>query len=380
MYNNEPLVRLVGEQADPSSYHPSIRQRARSSPCLPDRLPSLAFLRREADQNAPLAIIRQLRRSPSLHAQELSEEDRSGSDTSPLPSPGASSDGGMLSPKGAPKVKAPKLKLPPANWKPPQPFEVFRAVEKKDIMFLMEVRDHAFHLLLRKSGDATPLLHAMRIGESHRDVAIILVGALSRFVNHLEEEDLQNPETRKMLKALRTNLKLAIDFGLQRSQSDLIASYLQTLIMSEGDKWVHSTVASVSLALRAGNEAKPVDTASQAVRKFATRELNKAENIASLDDYIANATFDLVLMGAWSLVGDVVETHILPTYAFARDLRMYTIFTERVHQFRTQISNKAPKRLRWQLRVLDQVGQSRGISFRRKVELLASELDEGPGV
>ena len=81
-----------------------------------------------------------------------------------------------------------------------------------------------------------------------------------------------------------TNLKLAIDFGLQRSQSDLIASYLQTLIMSEGDKWVHSTVANVSLALRAGNEAKPVNTASQAVRKFATKELTKAENIASSDD------------------------------------------------------------------------------------------------
>ncbi len=27
-----------------------------------------------------------------------------------------------------------------------QPFEIFRAVERKDIMFLMEVRDHAFHV------------------------------------------------------------------------------------------------------------------------------------------------------------------------------------------------------------------------------------------
>lgn len=83
---------------------------------------------------------------------------------------------------------------------------------------------------------------------------------------------------------LGTNLKLAIDFGLQRSQSDLVASYMQTLIMSEGDKWIHSSVASVSIALRAGNEAKPVNTASQAVRKFATRELSKAEAIAALDD------------------------------------------------------------------------------------------------
>lgn len=152
----------------------------------------------------------------------------------------------------------------------------------------------------------TALVHAMRIGESHRDIAILLVGALSRWVNHLEEEEVQKPQTKSLLKALRklstalslpfsgshsypsvclgTNLKLAIDFGLQSSQSDLIASYLQTLIMSEGDKWVHSSVASVSLALRAGNEAKPVNTAVSAVRSFATKELSKAEAIAALDD------------------------------------------------------------------------------------------------
>lgn len=55
--------------------------------------------------------------------------------------------------------------------------------------------------------------------------------------------------------------------------------------MSEGDKFIHKSVASVSLALRIdGKEGKPVDTASRAVRAFATRELNKAEGIAALDD------------------------------------------------------------------------------------------------
>jgi hypothetical protein len=60
-------------------------------------------------------------------------------------------------------------------------------------MYLMEIRDRAFpvgsdiaknyitimtspQLLLRKTGDATPLLHAMRIGQSHRDVAMVLLG------------------------------------------------------------------------------------------------------------------------------------------------------------------------------------------------------------
>lgn len=33
---------------------------------------------------------------------------------------------------------------PSAPWREPQPFEVLRAVERKDIMFLMEIRDRAF--------------------------------------------------------------------------------------------------------------------------------------------------------------------------------------------------------------------------------------------
>lgn len=79
-------------------------------------------------------------------------------------------------------------------------------------------------------------------------------------------------------------MKLAIDYGLQRSQSDLIASFMQTLIMSEGERWVNDQTHNVSLALRAGPEGKPVHTAEAIVRKFATRELGKAELIASLED------------------------------------------------------------------------------------------------
>lgn len=46
---------------------------------------------------------------------------------------------------------------------------------------------HSTQLLLRKSGDVTPLLHAMRIG--NKDIAIILIGAFSRYVNHLDDSD-----------------------------------------------------------------------------------------------------------------------------------------------------------------------------------------------
>lgn len=160
-------------------------------------------------------------------------------------------------------------------------------------------------LLLRKTGDVTPLLHAMRIGQSHRDVAVVLLGAFSRWVNHLEDDEIPKKKTKTILKALRkslstyfarasadlilkcqigTNLKLAIDYGLTKSQSDLTASFLQTLIMSEGDKWVWGQVSNISIALRAGTAGKPVKAADSAVRRFATRQLGEAELIASLED------------------------------------------------------------------------------------------------
>ncbi|KAF7983861.1 hypothetical protein HWV62_18188 [Athelia sp. TMB] len=168
------------------------------------------------------------------------------------------------------------------------------------------------YLLLRKSGDATPLLHAMRIGQSHRDVAVILLGSFSRYVNHLQDDEVGLPQTKKLLKALRTNLKLAIDYGLQQSQSDLVASFLQTLIMSEGDKWVLAQASNISLALRAGTAGKPVQAAGSAVRSFATKELGKAAAIAALEDYVANATADLLMLGAWSQAAELVQGESIP--------------------------------------------------------------------
>ena len=81
-----------------------------------------------------------------------------------------------------------------------------------------------------------------------------------------------------------TNLKLAIDYGLQSQQSDLIASFMQTLIMSEGEKWVQDQTVAIAIALRSGNEGKPVTTAETCVRKFATRELGRANYISALED------------------------------------------------------------------------------------------------
>lgn len=88
----------------------------------------------------------------------------------------------------------------------------------------MEVRDRAFHvcffssvdnghlfcstylhaqLLVRPSGGVPPIVHAMRIGKSHNEVAIVLLGAFSRFVNHLSDEDFQTKATKDLLKSLR---------------------------------------------------------------------------------------------------------------------------------------------------------------------------------
>ncbi|KAK0453581.1 hypothetical protein EV421DRAFT_1765080 [Armillaria borealis] len=373
--NNAAIIEVLGRNLDSTQARRRVRRRVTSDPCLPERLPSTAFLQREAEIVAPNEILRQLRRSPSPPSSPTAEEDngfthiRSSSVRSTASASAESST----------TYKPTDTQLFGAPWKEPQPFEVFRAVERKDIMYLMEIRDRAFHLLLRKSGDATPLLHAMRIGQSHKEVAIILLGAFSRWVNHLDEASIQKPKTKALLKALRTNLKLAIDYGLAQSQSDLTASFLQTLIMSEGDKWVWAQVSNVSLALRAGTTGEPVKAASSAVRKFATKELGKAALIASLEDYVANATVDLLMMAAWSSALDTISGEQIPTYFFARDDRVFKCFAEQLDKHAGNIRHLS-KRLKWQLRVLRAVIETRTTSYRRKVELLSGEFDCGEGV
>ncbi|KAJ7047456.1 hypothetical protein C8F04DRAFT_1058891 [Mycena alexandri] len=381
--NHAPLVHYLGENH--TDQRPVPRRRVSSDPCLPERLPTTSFLQREAEIDAPKAILRQLRRSPTppnSPEPELSEteEETSGHQRRPSLSSLASSASSIKS-FGSSLIQRRQDARPDSAWKEPQPFEVLRAVERKDVMYLMEIRDRSFHLLVRMSGGITPLLHAMRLGQSHRDVAVILLGAFSRWVNHLEDDQMENPRTKMVLKALRTNLKLAIDYGLTKTQgSDLTASFLQTLIMSQGDTWVLGQAANVGLALRAGTEGRPVSTADSAVRKFATRELGKADLIATLADYIANATADLLMMGAWSMAAEILELERIPTYYFARDDRVYKAFAERLDEHKNAIQFKLTKRLKWQLRVLRTVLEGRTTTYRNKVELLAGELDEGEGV
>lgn len=90
-----------------------------------------------------------------------------------------------------------------------------------------------------------------------------------------------------LIRAVRANLKLAIDASLNTNQTDLISSYLQIIIMSEGEKWIWDQTQNVALALRAGKSARPVKTARNAVTNFATRQLrqlDKGNALASVEE------------------------------------------------------------------------------------------------
>ncbi|KAI6047270.1 hypothetical protein EDC04DRAFT_2864374 [Pisolithus marmoratus] len=369
MVNNAAVIQCLVERDFGSSVaKPTPRSRTSLEPCLPARLPSTAFLQREAEHAAPQAFLRQLRgnRTTSSPTSSFhSEYDEQGNSTRRMSISSSTSPSSPSSPSA--KFVTPQSRSS-KTWKDLQPFEILRAIERKDIMFLMEVRDHAFPLLLHKTGDATPLLHAMRIGQSHRDVAILLLGAFSRWINHLEDSEMQLPKTRVILKALRI------------AQSDLIASFLQTLVMSEGDKWVRAQVHTVSIALRSGSAGKPVSTAEAAVRKFATKELSKADAIAALEDYIANATVDLLLLSAWSMTLESIDGQPIPLYYFARDDRVFRAFADRLELHQSTLHRNISRRLKWQLRLLRQVLDDRNMTYRAKVEVLTKELDEGDGI
>jgi len=76
----------------------------------------------------------------------------------------------------------------------------------------MSMHSQLDQVLLKKSGDATPLVHSMRIGKSHSDVTIVLLGALSRWVNHLPDEEVNLPKTKVLLRALRESEVIARHF------------------------------------------------------------------------------------------------------------------------------------------------------------------------
>ena len=94
-------------------------------------------MQREGEHSAPNAILRQLRRSPSPPSDPRTSEE-----VSPPPPRARTLSRSSISSTSTSSTKAVEtiVTKPTTAWREPQPFEIFRAVERKDIVFLMEVR------------------------------------------------------------------------------------------------------------------------------------------------------------------------------------------------------------------------------------------------
>ncbi|GAA5887940.1 hypothetical protein JCM6882_000809 [Rhodosporidiobolus microsporus] len=260
-------------------------------------------------------------------------------------------------------------------------FEVLRAIEKKDIMVLADIKSRQFDLLI--NGNPLPLVYAMRQGKSHAEIAIILVGAMSRKVNDVTDDELamREPSTLATLRALRANLKIAITTSLHPSSSDtsLLSSFLQVLLMLEGTRFLQSSSQTLSLALRSPPKVgKPVEAAEQLLHKWVSREL-KERQVASVGEYLANGSGDLVMLGLWSLVVDrLPQVDPIPLYYFARDDRIHKAVEERVAVLKQQnLYGKLSPAVRKQLEVtLDVLGR-RTMNGPQRIELLKKALDRG---
>lgn len=192
----------------------------------------------------------------------------------------------------------------------------------------------------------TPLGYAISLGPRWQGTAIVLTGALSKFVNSLPDpEDLvvpdvvsggpssssaargrrrlrleYDPHTMSRLRKVRSNLKLAVDRSIALDQTALLASYVQVLFMSEGTPFILDSVASLRTSLRAvlgpqrrstavgeiiapaREESDPVREAKGMVGQFVNQGLRKRERVAAVGDLVDNAAGDLVLMALWDLI------------------------------------------------------------------------------
>lgn len=82
--------------------------------------------------------------------------------------------------------------------------------------------------------------------------------------------------------------------------------------MSEGDTWIHKSAHDVGLLLR-DTGTRPVAEAETMVRRFATRELRSVPHgVAEVEEYVANATLDLVIMAAWGVASSQLGVDPLP--------------------------------------------------------------------
>lgn len=85
--------------------------------------------------------------------------------------------------------------------------------------------------------------------------------------------------------------------------------------MSEGDSFLHKATYDLTLLLRASplRTSKPVAHAEEMVRRFCTKELRGvAGGIGEVEEYVANAALDLVIMAVWGLAAGQLDLENLP--------------------------------------------------------------------
>lgn len=85
--------------------------------------------------------------------------------------------------------------------------------------------------------------------------------------------------------------------------------------MSEGDSWVHKATNDLGLLLRDA-DSTPVAEAEVMVRRFSTKELRGVPGgVGDVEEYIANAALDLVIMSAWGVASTQMDVEPLPVGA-----------------------------------------------------------------
>ncbi|GAA5820637.1 hypothetical protein JCM11251_003087 [Rhodosporidiobolus azoricus] len=370
MINSEYWVNSLARRTDVRDF-----QRYRplpSSPCISRTLPTVSDLEKEAQAAAYVArrahVVKEAMETPLTLPEEAfsppPEDKRKSSFFESISLASKRGSGVGLNKNGQYEA-----------------FEVLRAIEQKDIMTLADVKSRQFDLLL--NGNPLPLVYAMRQGKSHAEVAIILIGAMSRKVNDVSDDELalMQPSTKATLRALRANLKIAITASLSPSSNDtsLLSSFLQVLLMLEGTRFLQNSAQTLSLALRSPpTVGKPVEAAQQMVEKWASREL-KERQVASVSEYLANAAGDLVMLGIWGLVLDrLPQVDPIPLYYFARDDRIHKAVEERVAVLKQgTLYGKISAATRRQLETtLDVLGR-RTMNGPQRIEVLKKVLDRG---
>ncbi|GAA5925525.1 uncharacterized protein JCM15063_005049 [Sporobolomyces koalae] len=270
----------------------------------------------------------------------------------------------------------------PAKGRSPgayEPFQVLRAIERHDVMTLHDIKASNFELLI--TGTPLPIVYAMRLGATHQDMAILLIGAMSRKVNDVTDDELamMQPATKATLRSLRASLKIAITTSLASTDTSLIASFLQTVVMSEGSRWLLSSTQTLSLAFRTGPSSKPIASAESIMSKWCSRELKEAQ-VSAVSEYLANGTWDLCLLAMWSVASDQVrDVEPLPLYFFGRDDRMLKAVEERISVLKQKGHwNRVSKTLRGQLDTTIEILSHRQVNPRERVHQLKLSLDQQP--